>query len=353
MKTAVLKIYGDIGTDVTDVMVSDFLDKNKAAEDITVRINSCGGDVTTGWNIYDYLKSSGKNIKTVGEGKVYSIATVIFLAGSDREILPNSDGVIHMPRISDPQGTFQADDFRFLTDYMDKEEEKILNLYVNTTGQDREKLKKYMKSETMLSAEDMVSLGFATKISESLKPIAYFKLNKNNMDENTVKTFGEKLDAIIAKIAGFSRLSTENMMIKDVNGNECKIDKATGEPAVGDKATPDGNFVMASGKTIVVAGGVITEIKDSTPSTLDLANAKIAELEAKVTAAEAFKSESETAKAAFEAQEVSAKALVTELTALKNTWKPTGRQNVNTENKVGSVDLNRVKEIITNTNSKN
>lgn len=353
MNPAILKIYGDIGSDISDTMVSDFLDRNKEATDLIIRINSCGGDVQTGWNIYDYLKNSGKKIKTVGEGKVYSIATVIFLAGDEREILPNSDGVIHMPRIVDPTGTFQADDFRFMTDYMDKEEEKILNLYSEVTGQDREKLKTYMKDETMLSADDMVALGFATRISEPLKAVAYFNINKNNMDEKTVKTFGEKLDAIIAKISAFSRISTTNQTITDKDGKELKLDKETGGPAVGDKASPDGVFTLASGDKVTISGGVVTEVTAAVESEIAKANAKIAELEAKIAAsetakvaAEAAKVEAETAKAAFVAQETEAKTLVSELSALKNTWKPEGRAGINAQNKVGDVDLNRVKEIL-------
>lgn len=354
MNPAVLKLYGDIGTDVTDVMVANFLDKNKEAQEVTVRINSFGGDVQTGWTIYDYLKTSGKKIKTVGEGKVHSIATVIFLAGDEREILPSSDSVIHMPRIQNPEGTFQADDFRFMTDFMDKEEEKILNLYTEVTGQDREELKVYMKEETMLSADDMIALGFATKKTEALKPAAYFNLNKLKMDEKTVKTFGEKLDTIIAKMTGFSRISTKAQVITDADGKELTLEKESGSPAVGDKATPDGIFTLASGEKVTVADGVVSEVTPAPESELDKANAKIAELEAKITAADALKAESETAKAEAETakeasltKETEAKALVTELSALKNSWKPEGRQGLNTKTKVGDVDLVRVKELLT------
>ena len=80
---AILKIYGDIGESnemallmgveesISSKKISEFLDENKDATELTVKINSRGGDVTEGWTIYDLLTNSGKKIKTVGEGKVY------------------------------------------------------------------------------------------------------------------------------------------------------------------------------------------------------------------------------------------------------------------------------------------
>ena len=69
-------------------------------------------DVQEGWAIYDLLKASGKKINTVGEGKIYSIATVIFLAGENREIMPNADGLIHLPHFPEYSlaGRYEADD---------------------------------------------------------------------------------------------------------------------------------------------------------------------------------------------------------------------------------------------------
>jgi len=71
MESAILKIYGDIGEsdsmlemfDITDdtisaKTVSDFLDENKSAEEIVVKINSRGGDVQEGWSIVDLLMNS-------------------------------------------------------------------------------------------------------------------------------------------------------------------------------------------------------------------------------------------------------------------------------------------------------
>ena len=141
MESAIIKIYGDIGESLPETymgegsqsisakLVSEFLDSNKEASSITVRINSRGGDVQEGWAIYDLLTTSGKRIKTIGEGKVYSIATIIFLAGSEREIMKNADGLIHNPYIPPYTlaGAYGSDDLLKLSEGLVHEEKK--NIY--------------------------------------------------------------------------------------------------------------------------------------------------------------------------------------------------------------------------------
>jgi hypothetical protein len=131
-----------------------------------------------------------------------------------------------------------------------------------------------------------------------------------------------------------------------------KLEKESGAPAIGDKASPDGSYVMADGKTIVIAGGVITEIKEpiADKTELELANEKIADLQkqldaekTKVADAEKEKVNLVSAEAAFKAKETEAKALVTELQNLKNTWQPEGRRKFSSAEKVGDIDLTKVK----------
>jgi len=370
MNEAVLKIYGDIGEankmleifDVSDdtisaKAVSDFLDENKDATGITVKINSRGGDVQEGWTIHDLLVNSGKKIKTIGEGKVYSIATIVFLAGSEREFMKNADGLIHNPFI--PPYTladqYEAGDLEAIAEALRQEEAKILDFYVSRTGADEATLAEYMKEDTKLSAEDMLSLGFATKIVEPIMAFAYFTpKNKFKMDEKAFfEKLGSSLDGAIAKMKNLSRIS--NQTLKDKDGNEFTLEKETGVPAVGDKATPDGTYVMESGKTITIEGGVISSIKEAAAdkTELELANEKIVELEAKIADSEVAKAEAEAAKTEAELAQTKAKeavdlaqGIVTELTNLKNSWKPDSRNRsfANTD-KVGNINLARVAEI--------
>jgi ATP-dependent Clp protease protease subunit len=363
MESAILKIYGDIGEpndenpdNISAALVSEFLDQHKDSKELIVKINSRGGDVQEGWAIYDLLTNSKKKIKTICEGKVYSIATIVFLAGSEREIMANADGLIHNPYIpgDNLSGDYRSSDLLTLAEHMAQEEEKILDFYVEGTGSPKEKLAEYMKEDTKLSAEDMLNLGFATKIIEPVKAYAYIKLNKIVMDEKDVKTWGEKLDTLIAKVSAFSRLTPIDQTLKDKDGKEFKLEKVTGSPAVGDKAAPDGTFVMADGKTIVIANGVVTEVKEpvAAKTELELANEKIVELTAKLADVEKVKVEAEVSKTESESEKVKAVALVKELSALKNSWKPDSRTRFSSAEKVGDIDLNQVRELKEKLNKK-
>jgi ATP-dependent protease ClpP protease subunit len=383
MKAATLKIYGDIGesdvfmqlfgiedNSVSSAMVAKFLEDNASADEIIVRINSRGGDVQEGWAIHDLLVNSGKKLRTIGEGKVYSIATVIFLAADEREFFKNADGLIHNPWMS-AHGALESGDLFKLADELKYEEKKILDFYVQRTGADEAKLAELMANDTKLSADDMLKLGFATKITEPVKAYAFIKpKNKFAMTPQEEATFFDKVSAAVSKslaALGLSRLPSTDMEMTDKDGNKFKIEKESGAPAVGDAASPDGTFVMASGETIVVKDGKITEItQPQQASALEVANAEIARLTAELEAAKAAKADADAAKAlhdaavadlatkqaTLDAKIVEHTALTTELTALKNKWKPEGRSNdQNGQADDKQIDVTKIKEIQEKLNS--
>jgi len=370
MESVSLKIYGDIGEQMPDSIfgeaaemisaksVSEFLDANASATAIEVRINSRGGDVQEGWAIHDLLVNSGKKITTIGEGKVYSIATIIFLAGAERLVMKNADALIHNPFI--PPYTladqYESGDLEKIAESLRQEEEKILTFYAERTGTAVDVLAGYMKEETKLSAEDMLTLGFATKIIEPVKAYAYIK-PKNNfiMDEKAFfEKLGATLDGAVLKMKNFSRINPAAQTLTDAAGKEFKLEKETGEPAVGDAAAPDGTYTMTDGKVIVIAGGVVTEIKEAeVESELDAAKKQIAELTAELENAKKDHEQAVAAEASFRQQETEAKALIVELSNLKNSWKPAARDKGSSAEANGAIDMGRVKELKTKLNQNN
>jgi len=379
-KAAVLKVYGDIGESdpmfeafigapdgmVSAKAVAEFLEQNAEATDITVRINSRGGDVQEGWAIYDLLTNSGKNIRTVGEGKVYSIATIIFLAGTQREMMANADGLIHNPFI--PPYTlaeaYESTDLLKIAESLRQEEEKILDFYAQKTGADKAKLAQYMANETKLSAEDMLALGFATKVLEPVKAYAYFKTKNIIMTPQDEVKFFDKVGAVVANAItalGLSRLPAVAQELTDKDGNVLKLEKEAGAPAVGDAASPDGTYTMENGDVVVVADGKVTSVTPEMEETeLDKANKEIERLnaelatateakaaaEAAAEAAKAAAAEVETEKANYVAKQAEATTLIAELQAMRNSWKPAARKSADGKiTKEGEIDLARVDEI--------
>lgn len=251
--------------------VTKQLQENNDAEKLIVHIHSPGGDVDEGFAIHDILVASGKEIETRIEGLCASIATVISLAGSVRLITENSEFMIHTP-FGINEG--DADEMQKYTDQLKAVEEKILDFYVKKTGSDKEAIQAMMKSETWLSANQALELGFVTDIITTIKAVAYFKpknhLKMNNEDfqkslDSSFEKFWNKIKEIL-NIKGIKNLTvtTADDVVLDFGDQIETVE----EIAVGMTANIEGNgpasgeYVMTDGKTFVFDSGSLTEIKE-------------------------------------------------------------------------------------------
>lgn len=134
-------------------------------KEITVRINSGGGDVFIGHNIYNMLKQSNKHIKVVVNGLAASIASVIAMAGDTIEMPSNAMMMIHNP------STFQdgtAEDMRKSAEVLDKVAETIKNVYTTRTGLSKDEITEMMDNETWLTAQEAKEKGFCDVITEEV-----------------------------------------------------------------------------------------------------------------------------------------------------------------------------------------
>lgn len=315
---AKLKIYSDIvdeeeriflnswGVDgVSFQSVDDFITSIPTDDNaIDIHIHCRGGNVMEGWAIYDALRQSGKEISTTIDGECSSMATIILLAAplERRKAYKNAHFCIHNPaacdfalnwcdRLTADNLTKQAESLTKQAEMLQAEQTRILNLYVERTGADREVLQAIMNEDVIYGMDKAVELGF---ISEIIPPITAHNQKQINDKMKQVSVKESVLNRMLAKlgIKSVSDFKIVDMVVTAADGTEITIDKESGEPQVGDKASPDGSFVMDDGTTIVVADGVITEILppaedaegEETPAeeteNVDELKARIAELEA-------------------------------------------------------------------------
>lgn len=257
----------------------------KSGGEIVVYINSPGGYVDEGFAIYDYLRNLGRPIKTIAIEQCASIASVVFLAGDVR--IANCDIMIHNPW-SYAEG--DAEQVKLAVEELAAAEVRLEKFYAERLGIDVDTISSLMRSTTYIAIEQAVALGFATTAQSATAPLAMLSIqkaksiktkNELKMKQTTKRRVINILDAVFGSDA-------LNMEFTTADGATFTVEREDGEPAVGDAASPDGEFVMPDGATIVVAGGVITEIipaQDDEPTTeeqLALANARIAQLEAQV-----------------------------------------------------------------------
>jgi len=147
------------GDDVTPRMFRDELEKD--AGDVTVWINSPGGDVFAAAQIYTMLKEYAGRVTVKIDGLAASAASVVAMAGDTVHMSPVSMMMIHNPAtiaIGDSEEMLRAKAL------LDEVKESIINAYEKKTGLSRTKLAHMMNDETWMNAYKAVDLGFADSI---------------------------------------------------------------------------------------------------------------------------------------------------------------------------------------------
>ena len=148
--------YGD---EVTPQLFKDEL--NSDSGDITVWINSPGGDVFAAAQIYNMLRDYKGHVTVKIDGLAASAASVIAVAGDTVLVSPVAMMMIHNPATVAMGNT---KDMEAAIAMLNEVKESILNAYVDKTGLSRNKLAKMMDEETWFNAKKAVELGFADKV---------------------------------------------------------------------------------------------------------------------------------------------------------------------------------------------
>ena len=164
-------LYGDIGFDITAKEFSDELKALGDVSEITVRINSFGGDVFDGVAIYSRLIDSGANIIVFIDGIAASAASVIAMAGREIHIAEAGFVMIHDAWAF---AIGNAADLRKTAARLEAVSEQIAGIYQRRTGQELAKIREFMADETEFNAEQAVEFGFATDIFEAERLAAHY-----------------------------------------------------------------------------------------------------------------------------------------------------------------------------------
>jgi len=144
---------------VTPQLFKDEL--NSGEGDITVWINSPGGDCVAAAQIYNMLTAYKGNVTIKIDGIAASAASVIAMAGNKVLMSPVSMMMIHNPATI---AFGDHNEFAKAIEMLDEVKESIINAYVIKTGLSRTKLSHLMDSETWMNANKAIELGFADDV---------------------------------------------------------------------------------------------------------------------------------------------------------------------------------------------
>ena len=148
--------YGD---EVTPQLFKDEL--NAGNGNITVWINSPGGDVFAAAQIYNMLRDYKGSVTVKIDGIAASAASVIAMAGDKVCVSPVAMMMIHNPAT---MAMGETRDMQKAIAMLNEVKESILNAYEFKTGLTRARLSHMMDDETWFNAKKAVELGFADKI---------------------------------------------------------------------------------------------------------------------------------------------------------------------------------------------
>lgn len=167
LRDRVLFINGPISTEMSHVIVAQllFLESEDTSTDISMFINSPGGEVTAGLAIYNTIQFIKPDVSTFAMGQVCSMGSFLAQAGSPgkRFILPDTRTMIHSVSAGS-KGTVH--DMKIQFEESLRMNERMTELYVkhNSKGKTYQELSKDMERDFFMSAQEAVDYGLADKV---------------------------------------------------------------------------------------------------------------------------------------------------------------------------------------------
>ncbi len=131
------------------------------SSDIVIKLNSPGGDVFEGIEIYNYLKDHPSNVTVEVTGLAASAATFI-VAGADEVIMNVGTSLMIHEASTFAWGNKQ--DVQKTLNALETIDDSILSIYSEKTGQTIDQLKEWMNEEKWFTADEAVEFGFANSV---------------------------------------------------------------------------------------------------------------------------------------------------------------------------------------------
>ncbi|WP_027488474.1 head maturation protease, ClpP-related [Allorhizobium undicola] len=205
-------------------------------QDVTVQINSPGGDMFEGIAIYNLLRAHPAKVTVNVMGYAASAASIIAMAGDEINMGLGSFIMVH-----NAWGMVIGNqhDLRKAADAFTGFDAALADIYEARTGAKRKTIEALMDAETFLSPSEAVKNGFADKIDEGLK-LSDAVQNSARAGESVRAR--RQVEAALAK-AGFSR-SQRGEMLAELNHSGARRDASP------NAARDAGEFIAATRQAI-------------------------------------------------------------------------------------------------------
>lgn len=166
--TTEIIIYGDIGDSWWGDSISasdiDQALKNVKTDNITVRINSPGGNAFDGITIYNRLKDHPAKVKVIVDGWACSAASIISMSADELIMNTGSMLMIHQASI----GIYgNKEELEKEAELLGKLDSNLVDIYMTKALVDRKEIEQMVKNETWFTAEEAIAIGFASSVGDT------------------------------------------------------------------------------------------------------------------------------------------------------------------------------------------
>lgn len=144
-----------------------WLEREDPDGEITLLINSPGGDVNSGLAVYDVIQGLSCPVRTVCLGLAASMGAVLFAAGDRREILPHGTVMIHDPLLPGGGGG-SALHVQEISDRLLKCRKTLCAILAKHTGKSLRQINRVTAKDTYFDAQEAVDFGLADRIVEKI-----------------------------------------------------------------------------------------------------------------------------------------------------------------------------------------
>lgn len=170
LKDFIVFVTGPIDLNTANTFIAQllFLENQDSKRDISVYINTPGGDAYSGRAMYDTMKHVKNDIITINVGLAASAGAMILTAGTKgkRFALPGSYCMIHQV-LGGAEG--QATDVEITARHMVELKKQYAQIITDTTGQPHDKVMKDIERDNWMNADDTLKYGLIDKVMQPKK----------------------------------------------------------------------------------------------------------------------------------------------------------------------------------------
>lgn len=163
-----VELVGEVNADSVNALIRQlrYLQREDPEGQITLYINSPGGGVDSGMALYDVMQAVSCPIRTVCVGLAASMAALLFVSGSRRDMLPHSRIMIHDPLIVRTGGS--ALKLKAVSDDLMETRQIIARVISEYSGKSLEEVLAKTATDSYFRAEEALEFGLADHIITSL-----------------------------------------------------------------------------------------------------------------------------------------------------------------------------------------